>query len=39
MDGPTPEDPAASIPVVERLLDLIVGHPEINELKHTRLSR
>jgi protein-disulfide isomerase-like protein with CxxC motif len=39
MDGPDPAAPAASVAVVERLLSLIVSHPEINELKHTRLSR
>ena len=39
MHGPDPDNPAASKEVITRLLDLIVSHEEINELKHTRLSR
>ena len=30
-------DPAASVAVVEHVLRLIVGHPELNELKHTTI--
>lgn len=39
MKGPDETDQAASIPVVERLLDLLVNHTDLNEFKHTRLSR
>jgi len=39
MDGPDPSDPAASIGVVERLVDLIANRTEINELKHTQVRR
>ena len=39
MDGPDPANPAASVEVVSRLLDLVISRTEINELKHTRLSR
>ncbi len=39
MDGPDPLDPAASIGVVERLVDLIANRTEINELKHTQVRR
>ena len=39
MSGPDQSDPGASVAVVTRLLDLIVNQADINELKHTRLSR
>jgi hypothetical protein len=39
MNGPDPEKPDASVEVISGLLGLIAGQPEINELKHTRLSR
>lgn len=39
MNGPTLDDPAASIATITRLLELIINHDNINELKHTRLSR
>lgn len=39
MDGPDPKDPARSVGVVTGLLELVVGNTDINELKHTRLSR
>jgi hypothetical protein len=32
-------DGAVAVATVERVLDLIVDHPELNEFKHTRLSR
>ena len=39
MNGPNPADPQASVTEIERLLDLMVNHVELNEFKHTRLSR
>ena len=39
MDGPDKGDPVASVKVVTTLLDLVISQTEINELKHTRLSR
>ncbi|MEI8051203.1 MAG: DsbA family protein [Actinomycetes bacterium] len=39
MTGPDATDPSASIALVRRILDLIDENPEINEFKHTRLSR
>ena len=39
MSGPNPSDPHASVTEVERLLDLMVNHADLNEFKHTRLSR
>ena len=39
MSGPDASDPGASIGVIERLLDLMINQSDINELKHTRLSR
>jgi len=32
-------DPAASIATIDRLVGLIAEHPELNEFKHTTLSR
>ncbi len=39
MNGPDATNPGASVQVITGLLELIAGQPEINELKHTRLSR
>ena len=39
MEGPDPDDPGASVAVVERLLHLVIHQTEINELKHTRIGR
>lgn len=39
MDGPADDDGAAGIATVERIIDLIQGWPELNEFKHTTLSR
>ena len=39
MDGPDPSNPAASVAVIERLIDLITHHREINEFKHTQVRR
>lgn len=39
MDGPDAADPAASVEVVTGLLELVISRTDINELKHTRLSR
>lgn len=39
MDGPDPSNPHASVGVVERLVDLVVNHTQINELKHTQVRR
>ena len=39
MEGPNPTDPAASVAVIERLVELIVNHRGINELKHTQVRR
>lgn len=39
MDGPNPDDLAASVQVIERLVDLVVNHTQINELKHTQVHR
>jgi protein-disulfide isomerase-like protein with CxxC motif len=39
MNGPDPKDPQASVKLISQLLGLIEHQPEINELKHTRLSR
>ena len=39
MDGPDESNPGASVLLVEHLLDLVANQTEINELKHTRLSR
>jgi hypothetical protein len=39
MEGPDPEDPGASVAVIERLLHLVVHQTEINELKHTQVRR
>jgi len=39
MSGPDATNPAASVATVERLLDLITSHADINELKHTKLQR
>jgi len=32
-------DPAVSRAVIERVLDLLVDHPELNEFKHTTIAR
>jgi hypothetical protein len=34
-----PADAAAARAAVERIIDLVVGWPELNELKHTSRSR
>jgi len=39
MSGPDRENPAASIPVIERLLDLILNESDLNEFKHTQVNR
>jgi protein-disulfide isomerase-like protein with CxxC motif len=39
MEGPDPADPARSAMVIEHLVGLIANHGEINELKHTKISR
>ena len=39
MEGPDRTDPAASVPIVSSLLELVISRTDINELKHTRLSR
>jgi hypothetical protein len=39
MTGPDPQDPGASLAVIERLLHLVIHQTDINELKHTRISR
>lgn len=39
MDGPDANDPAASVGIVSGLLELVISRTDINELKHTRLSR
>jgi 2-hydroxychromene-2-carboxylate isomerase len=33
------EDPASSIRTIERIVDLLVGWPELNEFKHTSIPR
>lgn len=38
MDRPD-GDPATSVGAVDRVLDLISDHPELNEFKHTRIAR
>jgi hypothetical protein len=38
MDRPD-GDPASSIATIDRVLDLVEGHPELNEFKHTRIAR
>ena len=37
MDGPT--DAVASAAAIERIVDLLTGWPELNEFKHTTISR
>ena len=39
MEGPDRTDPAASVPIVSSLLELVISRTDINELKHTRLRR
>lgn len=39
MEGTDGSDPARSRTTIERLLALSTGWPELNELKHTRVSR
>jgi hypothetical protein len=38
MERPT-EDPAASVVLIERLVDMVAHQPAINEFKHTTLPR
>ena len=38
MEGPT-GDPADSVRAIERVLDLVVEWPQLNEFKHTRVRR
>jgi DSBA-like thioredoxin domain len=37
--APAESDPAASIRTIERVVDLLVGWPELNEFKHTVVRR
>jgi hypothetical protein len=34
-----PDDPKASLDIVERLIDMATGWPELNEFKHTSIPR
>lgn len=38
MEGPD-GDPSTSVRTIERVLDLLVGWPQLNEFKHTRVRR
>ena len=37
--APTGSEPAPSIKAIDRILDLLIGWPELNEFKHTVVRR